>query len=207
MSAVVVKCHGPRSDVRWSWMIPLALFGEPQTGIHSRFLPWIMGWDQLQNTDEQRDYLRTYWGYVLWPHQNHRKDLRIHIQPPKGVGPSAEECPFGFFYLSATQLVAAAGKGTNHMPPFSNVMNQVVRDLPFIQARELIFLENAQLIKANYILILFLFSSLSWLVRLFLSLFFKCVHVVMYTYAVYKPAWHGRYLHSGLCLTSNDPSW
>lgn len=46
---------------------------------------------------------------------------------------ASEECPFGFFYLSATQLVAAAGKGTNHMPPFSNVMNQVVRDLPFIQ--------------------------------------------------------------------------
>lgn len=47
---------------------------------------------------------------------------------------ASEECPFGFFFLSATQLVAAAGKGrTNHMPPFSNVMNQVVRDLPFIQ--------------------------------------------------------------------------
>ncbi|CAK9012271.1 Nucleotid_trans domain-containing protein [Durusdinium trenchii] len=44
-----------------------------------------------------------------------------------------EECPFGFFYLAATQLVAAAGKGTNHMPPFSRIIDEVVSDLPFIQ--------------------------------------------------------------------------
>eukprot|EP00434_Breviolum_minutum_P019095 symbB.v1.2.016833.t1/scaffold1278.1/size127201/2 len=46
---------------------------------------------------------------------------------------ATEECPFGFFYLSATQLVAAAGRGTNHMPPFSRVMDQVVKELPFLQ--------------------------------------------------------------------------
>lgn len=44
-----------------------------------------------------------------------------------------QECPFGFFYLSATQLVAAAGRGTNHMPPFSRVMDEVVKELPFLQ--------------------------------------------------------------------------
>ena len=30
-------------------------------------------------------------------------------------------------------MVAAAGKETNHMPPFSRIMDEVVSDLPFIQ--------------------------------------------------------------------------
>ena len=38
---------------------------------------------------------------------------------------ASEECPFGFFFLAATQLVAAAGKSTQHLPPFGKIMDQV----------------------------------------------------------------------------------
>lgn len=44
-----------------------------------------------------------------------------------------EECPFGFFFLAATQLVGAAGMGTSNMPPFSKLMDEVVSTLPFVQ--------------------------------------------------------------------------
>ena len=44
---------------------------------------------------------------------------------------ASEECPFGFFFLAATQLVAAASKSTQHLPPFGKIMDQVVGALPF----------------------------------------------------------------------------
>ncbi|CAE7220896.1 unnamed protein product [Symbiodinium sp. CCMP2592] len=44
---------------------------------------------------------------------------------------ASEECPFGFFFLAATQLVAAAGKSTQHLPPFGKIMDQVVGALQF----------------------------------------------------------------------------
>eukprot|EP00428_Durinskia_dybowskii_P020222 CAMPEP_0170201676 /NCGR_PEP_ID=MMETSP0116_2-20130129/296_1 /TAXON_ID=400756 /ORGANISM="Durinskia baltica, Strain CSIRO CS-38" /LENGTH=302 /DNA_ID=CAMNT_0010451895 /DNA_START=1 /DNA_END=906 /DNA_ORIENTATION=+ len=42
-----------------------------------------------------------------------------------------EECEFGFYFLVANQVAAAASRETHHLPPFNRIMDQVMATRPF----------------------------------------------------------------------------
>ncbi|CAK0835828.1 unnamed protein product [Prorocentrum cordatum] len=55
------------------------------------------------------------------------------LRSPANHALAQEECEFGFFFLIANQVVAAANRQTHNMPPFHKVMDLVMGNTPFIK--------------------------------------------------------------------------
>jgi len=55
------------------------------------------------------------------------------LKKPASQQKAQEECLFGFYFLIANQVVAAANRETHHMPPFNSIMDTVMSDIPFIR--------------------------------------------------------------------------
>eukprot|EP00931_Biecheleriopsis_adriatica_P107275 TRINITY_DN81622_c0_g1_i1.p1 TRINITY_DN81622_c0_g1~~TRINITY_DN81622_c0_g1_i1.p1 ORF type:complete len:690 (+),score=138.74 TRINITY_DN81622_c0_g1_i1:74-2143(+) len=53
------------------------------------------------------------------------------LRRPAHQNKAFEECEFGFYFLVANQMTAAANRQTHHMPPFNKIMDQVVGDMSF----------------------------------------------------------------------------
>lgn len=56
------------------------------------------------------------------------KKKHIRVRPE-----ASEECPFGFHFLMAMQMVSAADKTTQALPPFSRIMDQVLQQVSFLE--------------------------------------------------------------------------
>jgi len=44
-----------------------------------------------------------------------------------------EECPFGFYFLVANQVVAAANKDTQYLPSFNKILDEAMSDMAFVR--------------------------------------------------------------------------
>eukprot|EP00440_Ansanella_granifera_P029618 gb/GFBE01032170.1/.p1 GENE.gb/GFBE01032170.1/~~gb/GFBE01032170.1/.p1 ORF type:complete len:688 (+),score=100.97 gb/GFBE01032170.1/:1-2064(+) len=55
------------------------------------------------------------------------------LRRPAHQNQAFEECEFGFYFLVANQMTAAANRQTHHMPPFNKIMDRVVGGMSFTQ--------------------------------------------------------------------------
>jgi len=62
------------------------------------------------------------------------KDKFLEIlKKPHLQAQSENECEFGFYFVIANQVVAAASRETHHLPPFASIIDSVVWSTPFMQ--------------------------------------------------------------------------
>lgn len=53
------------------------------------------------------------------------------LRYPKNQDAAQEECEFGFYFLVANQVIAAANRETQHLPPFNIVLDAMIERHPF----------------------------------------------------------------------------
>lgn len=59
-------------------------------------------------------------------------DFFTILRKKESQNQAQEECEFGFHFLIANQVVAAAGRETHHLPPFNYIMDKIMSDIPFM---------------------------------------------------------------------------